>query len=34
MLRRRHPKKSKKWLFKKYWTAAGKDHIFSFISKY
>ncbi len=29
MLRKRHPRKSKKWLFKKYWTASGKKHIFA-----
>jgi RNA-directed DNA polymerase len=29
MLKRRHPKKSKKWLYKKYWTAAEKKWIFS-----
>ena len=29
MLKRRHPKKSSKWLYKKYWTAAGKNWIFS-----
>lgn len=29
MLRRRHPGKSKKWLFTKYWTASGKKHIFA-----
>ena len=29
MLKRRHPKKSSKWLYKKYWTAAGKKWIFS-----
>ncbi|VAX22528.1 Retron-type RNA-directed DNA polymerase [hydrothermal vent metagenome] len=34
MLRRRHSSKSKTWLFKKYWTATGKDHVFSFFSKY
>jgi len=34
MLRRRHSSKSKTWLFRKYWTATGKDHVFSFFSKY
>ena len=34
MLRKRHPKKSKKWLFRKYWSATGSDNIFSFVSKY
>ncbi len=34
MLRRRHSNKSKTWLFKKYWIASGKDHVFSFFSKY
>ena len=29
MLRQRHPNKSKKWLFTKYWTASGRDHIFA-----
>ena len=29
MLRRRHQNKSKKWLFKKYWTAAGRKHRFA-----
>ena len=29
MLHRRHPHKSKKWLFKKYWTVSGKKGIFS-----
>ena len=29
MLRRRHPGKSKKWLFTKYWKASGKKHIFA-----
>ena len=29
MLRRRHPKKSKGWLVKKYWTATGKLWVFS-----
>jgi RNA-directed DNA polymerase len=28
MLRKRHPRKSKKWLFKKYWTASGKARYF------
>jgi len=34
MLRRRHSNKSKTWLFKKYWTATGRNHVFSFFSKY
>lgn len=34
MLRRRHSKKSKKWLFKKYWTASGKKGIFARIIRY
>ena len=29
MIRRRHPKKSKKWLTKKYWLAFGKKWLFS-----
>jgi RNA-directed DNA polymerase len=29
MLRRRHPKKSKGWLVKKYWTATGKMWVFA-----
>jgi RNA-directed DNA polymerase len=29
MLRQRHPGKSKTWLFKEYWTAAGRNHIFA-----
>ena len=29
MLRERHPRKSKKWLFKKYWTAGERKHIFA-----
>jgi len=33
MLRNRHPRKSRKWLFKKYWTASGKKHIFAVIAK-
>ena len=33
MLRKRHPKKSRKWLFKKYWTASGKKHIFALLTK-
>ena len=28
MLRRRHPEKSKKWLFKRYWTATRQNHVF------
>jgi len=33
MLRRRHSNKSKKWLFKKYWTASGRDHVFAVKAK-
>jgi len=33
MLRQRHPRKSKKWLFKEYWTASGRDHIFAVCSR-
>jgi RNA-directed DNA polymerase len=33
MLRKRHPRKSKKWLVKKYWMACGKEWVFSAISK-
>lgn len=33
MLRKRHPKKSKKWLYKKYWTAAAGKHTFAIIAK-
>jgi len=33
MLRRRHPKKSKKWLATKYWLAAGKKGIFACITR-
>jgi RNA-directed DNA polymerase len=29
MLQRRHPNKSKKWLFKWYWTAAGRRNVFA-----
>jgi len=29
MIKRRHPKKSAEWLYRKYWTAAGKKWIFS-----
>ncbi len=29
MVKRRHHNKSKGWLFKKYWTASGKDHWFA-----
>jgi len=32
MVRKRHPKKSKKWLYKKYWTATGRKY-FSVIDK-
>lgn len=34
MIRRRHPKKSKDWLYKKYWTASGRKHVFSMIVNY
>lgn len=33
MLRKRHPKKSKTWLFHKYWTAGDRKHIFAVKSK-
>jgi RNA-directed DNA polymerase len=33
MLRRRHSNKSKKWLFKEYWTASGRNHIFAVNAK-
>ena len=33
MLRKRHPRKSRKWLFKKYWMASGKKHIFAVMAK-
>jgi RNA-directed DNA polymerase len=33
MLRNRHPRKSRKWLFKKYWMASGKKHIFAVLTK-
>ena len=33
MLRKRHPRKSKQWLFKKYWTAGEGKHIFAVKSK-
>jgi RNA-directed DNA polymerase len=29
MIRRRHQDKSKKWLYRKYWTAAGRNHRFA-----
>lgn len=29
MLRRRHSNKPRKWLFTKYWTASGRNHIFA-----
>ncbi|MBL4904383.1 MAG: group II intron reverse transcriptase/maturase [Desulfocapsa sp.] len=29
MLRKRHPKKSKRWLFKEYWTNTERKHIFA-----
>ena len=34
MLHRRHPHKSKKWLFKKYWTISGKKDIFAVSIKF
>lgn len=34
MLRRRHPSKSKGWLVRKYWTAAGRRHVFSVTLNY
>lgn len=34
MLRRRHSNKSKKWLSKKYWRAAGKKGVFATIVRY
>lgn len=34
MLRRRHPKKSTKWLYKKYWSAIGKGGIFAVVTRY
>ena len=33
MLRRRHPKKSKKWLVKKYWSTPGHQWVFSTTAK-
>ncbi len=33
MVRKRHPNKSKRWLYRKYWKAAGRRHIFSVIEK-
>ena len=33
MLRKRHPKKSKKWLFSKYWTAGDRKNIFAVKTK-
>jgi RNA-directed DNA polymerase len=33
MVRKRHPNKSRKWLYRKYWKAAGRKHIFSVIEK-
>ena len=33
MLHRRHPKKSKQWLTKKYWSASGRKHVFAVRSK-
>ncbi|NIP23943.1 MAG: group II intron reverse transcriptase/maturase [Phycisphaerae bacterium] len=34
MLRKRHPKKSRKWLFRKYWTAADKKGVFAAVTRY
>jgi len=34
MLKRRHSQKSKGWLIKRYWTAAGRKHVFSVIKKF
>lgn len=34
MLRKRHPKKSTKWLSKKYWTNGGKRGIFAVLTRY
>ena len=34
MLRRRYPKKSKKWLFKRYWIAMGKQEVFAAVTRY
>ena len=33
MLRQRHSNKSKTWLFNKYWTASGRNHIFAVKAK-
>ncbi|MEJ2446059.1 MAG: group II intron reverse transcriptase/maturase [Exilibacterium sp.] len=33
MLRKRHPKKSKSWLFDTYWTAGDRKHVFAVKSK-
>ena len=33
MLRKRHQRKSKKWLFQKYWTAGERKHIFAVKTK-
>ncbi len=33
MVKRRHPNKSLKWLTKKYWSAAGRDHVFAVFEK-
>jgi RNA-directed DNA polymerase len=33
MLQRRHPRKSKKWLVKNYWTATGRKWVFSVLEK-
>lgn len=34
MLRKRHSNKSKKWLARKYWSAAGRSGIFATVVKY
>ncbi len=33
ILKRRHQNKSKGWMFKKYWTASGREHIFAVKAK-
>ena len=33
MLRKRHPRKSKQWLFRQYWMAGERKHIFAVKSK-
>jgi len=33
MLRRRHPNRSKRWLFRKYWTASSHKHVFAVTEK-